>query len=882
MSRLLICLPLLLCCISMHSAEVWWEGEDAFEHNFDMRSFAAQQYGKRAEGLSGSDWLNTGGKIPGAGRYARWQVNVPADGSYQFWVRKFWKHGPFDYRFGNGKWRSCGRDIGLADSYELATHINANWVSLGNIKLKKGKQVFEIKLSDKTGTDQAACFDCFYLCQEAFQPNGKYRPGQRIGLAEDGWWAFEPAADTFNDAAVNMRFLNEQEAGQDGFLSTRDGDFYLASGKKERFWAINAGPGIVRLSTDQLDYLAARLARLGYNMVRIHGDIYDRKQGGLQTVDKPYFKQLCYFINALKKQGIYTKMSIYFPLWVDVNSKDKLAGYNDIKNKKPFGIVYFNEDFQDVLKSWFKQLFTNKNPVTGEQLKDEAAIGIVELVNEDSMFFWTFNRKNVPPAQWDLLEKRFGEWLKDEFGSISKAQKRWPSERYDRDQPDAERMQVEEIWNLTGQSIKQVSAARKQRLSDQLRFMVELQRDFYADMKKYLREDLGVQSLVSASNWHTADANLLGALERYTYMPGDVIDKHGYFGPNWKHRQRNWTVTVGDKLLPKCALKIPQHIPTTFVEYKGYPHIITETAWTTINRFHADEGFLWSAYASLQSFDGIFYFALSGASWASEARSLGVNSPGTMGQSPAYALQYRRGDVQEGPVLIHQCLELDTLYDFEGAGSSEAQGIDDVRKADIAKAGQKIGKTVSNIDPLACYVGRVQRSFTDSQKDARMSDLSSYINREQKQIRSATGELFWDYGIGLATVNTANSQGLTGFLSKAGRREFNDCSISSSNEYGSIMVISLDGKPIRRSQKVLVQAFTEQKMYGFNTKADGTITSFGQKPINIKKTEASISFKRKFKSAFDCDEHGYRRNDLQFDGTTLVLPPDSMYVVLTR
>jgi hypothetical protein len=39
-------------------------------------------------------------------------------GEYAFWVRKFWKHGPFRWRFDSmpaGEWRELGPNPALAD-----------------------------------------------------------------------------------------------------------------------------------------------------------------------------------------------------------------------------------------------------------------------------------------------------------------------------------------------------------------------------------------------------------------------------------------------------------------------------------------------------------------------------------------------------------------------------------------------------------------------------------------------------------------------------------------------------------------------------------------------------------------------------------------------
>ena len=874
---------IMLSMACAFSADLWWEGEDASKHNFDMQSFAAKDYGARAEGLSGSNWLCSGSKVPAGGRFAQYELSIPASGEYHFWTRKFWKHGPFEWRFGKQDWQLCGRDIGLADSYELATHINANWVYLGKVKLKKGKQLFELKLTAKPGESTPACLDCFYLTQGVFQPRGKLKPGQRSGKAEDGWWAFEPPADPLNDKAIlDMRFLNEEYAGKDGFVTAKDGDFILGNGQKERFWAVNGSHNLVRMSKEQMDYLAGRLAKLGFNMVRMHGPIYNRADGGLSAMDKKLFEQTCYFIETCKRQGIYTKLSFYFPLWVKFQKGDGFDSFESIDNKMPFALVYFDEQFQKVYRNWAREFFETKNPVTGGKMRDEAAIAMVELVNEDSFFFWTFTEKNIPADKWAILEKKFGAWLSKRYGSLDKAFAQWPLERQDRDNAAKGMAQVLPVWNLTKDGALSGSEDKRKRMRDQLQFLTELQRNFYEDTKAWMHEELKVKSLISAGNWHTADPKTLDALERYTYTATDVIDKHGYFSPHWKKRQRNWTVTHGDVLEPNCALKIPQHIPTTFIEYEGFPHIITETAWTTINRFQADESFLWSSYGAAQGMDGVFYFALSGASWVEEARSLGVSSPACLGQAPAFALQFRRNYVSEADPVVRQVLDLEKLYNFEGSGAAVAQGMDDVRKVDMPKGGAVTGKGVSEIDPLACYVGRVVRRFGKDQSANLSTDMSPYIDRTAKTIQSKNGELFWHYGIGYATCNTKKSQGMTGFLNKAGEITLDDVTISSNNEYGTIQVIALDDKPLSRSKKILVQMFTEQKMYGFKQDKDNRIVDFGTAPINVKENLAQIEFKRAIKTAHVLDEHGYLRKTLAVNGVSFEMPKDSMYVVIER
>ena len=56
-----------------------------------------------------------------------------------------------------------------------------------------------------------------------------------------GTWAFTPARDQFSpNALLDLRYLNEKEAGQSGFVrrSADGNDFVLGNGQQARFWSI--------------------------------------------------------------------------------------------------------------------------------------------------------------------------------------------------------------------------------------------------------------------------------------------------------------------------------------------------------------------------------------------------------------------------------------------------------------------------------------------------------------------------------------------------------------------------------------------------------------------------------------------------------------------
>ena len=627
------------------SGFVWWEAEQTGDTNFPNRTHFSPQRSE-AHLLSGQNWLTNDGPR-GRGEdeaYARYSVRVEQAGEYHLWVRKFWKHGPFRWRFNEREWATCGRNIALADSVTLRKHLVANWVSLGTVTLEEGAHRFEVRLLAEPGEAKTAGFDCFVLSRAPFNPRGKLKPGERTGLADEGFFAWEPGLDPLHAGAMlDLRHLNESVAGQSGYV-TRDGDrLLLGDGSEARFWAVNVNNANASQDAHSVDYLADKLAKLGVNMVRYHTPVFASQPDG-SRVNAKKLDRLHYLVAAMKKRGIYTSLSTYFPLWVRVEPQFGIAGYEGFDNKHPFGLIYFNERLQQMQRLWFDQMLNTPNPYTGVPLGRDPAVAMVELVNEDSCFFWTFNHASIPPVQWRKVEERFGAWLIARYGSIEAAQKRWGGARQDSDAPDEGRMAVLEAWHMTGDGVKAGGAAKRKRMSDQVRFLAALQRDYYAQGKRYLNETLGYKGLVTASNWNTADWRTLDAIERYTYTATDVSDQHGYIGGVHEGGGASYSVNAGDTIEHRSGLRDPNSLPIRVRQTAGMPHMISELGWTNPNRYRAEGPILSAVYGAQQGVDAVVLFIVhSNYVDDQQMEKFAWSSPVIANSSPAAALIYRRG-----------------------------------------------------------------------------------------------------------------------------------------------------------------------------------------------------------------------------------------------
>jgi hypothetical protein len=178
-------------------------------------------------------------------------------------------------------------------------------------------------------------------------------PALAAAAPTPGWFAYAPAADRFDtNSALDLRGLNEQFAGEHGFIGVKNGAFvHRANGQPVRFWAVNGPPHELR--GDDLRGAARLLARYGVNLVRVHGALFD-KDG---ETDPAKIRRAQEIALAMKAEGIYTLFSVYFPLWLTPRPDHPwLKGYDG--KKHPFAVLMFNPEFQARHRAWLEALLT--------------------------------------------------------------------------------------------------------------------------------------------------------------------------------------------------------------------------------------------------------------------------------------------------------------------------------------------------------------------------------------------------------------------------------------------------------------------------------------------------------------------------------------------
>ena len=127
--------PALVSAASVHSRPaarewIWWEAETPRSGNFP----ASNPFVSTAA-LSGGTWIGADAARGAAKEplFLEYDVAVRTGGSYDFYARKFWHHGPFRWRFDGQPWRRCERETALLDDVKLTKTVEVTWVGLGAV-----------------------------------------------------------------------------------------------------------------------------------------------------------------------------------------------------------------------------------------------------------------------------------------------------------------------------------------------------------------------------------------------------------------------------------------------------------------------------------------------------------------------------------------------------------------------------------------------------------------------------------------------------------------------------------------------------------------------------------------------------------------------------
>ncbi|NOZ20740.1 MAG: hypothetical protein GXP25_06580 [Planctomycetes bacterium] len=474
---------------------------------------------------------------------------------------------------------------------------------------------------------------------------------------------------------LDISALLDAPAGRHGFVQSRGGRLVFADGTRARFWGTAIGAACAFGPHETSERIARHLAQCGCNLVRIHGLQNPSTTKGMSLVDYVNYDdsqhwnpevldRFDYFIAQLKKNGIY--------VYVDLLTRrrfreaDGLPGVEAFMDGKRFGwgqgpcakpVSTFNGRMIELQREFAARFLTHENPYTGLRLVDDPAIALVEITNENSMF-WQTNYKELPKPYADELRERWNEWLLRKY--------------HERDALAAGWARIDEPLSFDEDPrLKTVRFRDVHRNFDMALFAYETMRNYHAGMVRHLRS-IGVKVPITGHNSPYRLPDIRGVVD----SRASFLSIHGYWDliNHFTRRKPRQRPPVYDNPLHTLVARLAQG------RTRNLPHVITEVNYCWPNKFRAEGMPLVAAYASLQDWDGVIWFSHSGGyginTWDNWKDSIYyhtqmVKDPSLWGQFRMGAQIFLGGKVARGHTLIENAYS-DTDCFFDGGGRSGA------------------------------------------------------------------------------------------------------------------------------------------------------------------------------------------------------------------
>jgi len=660
------------------------------------------------------------------------------------------------------------------------------------------------------------------------------------------WFDWEMPTLTFTDGATNLsNIFRTGPAGKHGFLTVRGEDFVFQDGTPFRVWGTNLARGAPAPTKQEAPKIAAQLARLGYNAVRIHlidsAQLLFNQQTTVTKFNTNLLDRMDFLLAELKKRGIYYNINLY--VWRRYGNNDPVPTPREIPEKGRY-VNYFHPAVWKIEKEYTRRLLHHKNPYTGMTYAEDPALCMIELSNENSLVAgWASGyldegapkKKGISKPYRDWLDKDFNQWLKKEYRSTSALKNAWNqgASKSRKGLASAESLEKGTVRRTPGRQLGGFSVGR---IADTARYYYTLEKRYIEDYRDFLRKDLKVKVPVLNTQNYAGLPGLAGQAE------ADWVDMHAYWDhPQFKGGIRNQPLMkVHQKSLvqnpiiketPGPGGHLSFFTEATMAKIVGKPYTITEWAPSKANPTAWEVPQLFGAYTAFHGLNGSFSFAYASErdnytpgpmanhlQWSNVAPFLTLNA--------VAALAWRRGDIAPAKERIEFHYSEDEIFDVRNAANEV-----------YFWWGKKVPSRVPLQVPIA-------RKLWSSKADT--GPLHLLKEKDTKLYRSSTGELTWDVRDqqkAHVLIDAPRYQGVIGSLTKPAAAA--NVAVNGSGR-AAVTVISLDNKPLKQTRRALLTAVSDFMYVGEKVQAaSGGYQSWdrGKPPLRVKAVRAKVTLK---------------------------------------
>lgn len=624
---------------------------------------------------------------------------------------------------------------------------------------------------------------------------------------ESEWFAWTiPDESKAKGTAIDASFLLEKPAGKHGFVKVNGDGYVFENGTPARFWGTNVVFNANNMSHAESDILADRIARSGYNIVRMH--MFDASRepnifasGTTRTFDEEQLDRLFYFTAALKERGIYVYMDLL--VYRKAYASDGIVDAEEVDTKGWYPESHYDPYLRFLQKEYAEMLLTRVNPYTGLAYKDDPQMAMIGITNEAGVV--SMMRMNLYPQSeyyQNILHTKFNEWVHKKYKSGAELAAAWA-------QDGKTGLMASESYENNTITFPQepnstsLSMARRR---DHNEFVTYLEMDFYGEMSDFLKTEVGIKCPCTG----TAHGGT-GAITANIYANAkvtDYISRNSYYGENAS------TLFNASHLESMAAARV-----------YGKPFIVTEWCAFEPSPYIAESTLLMSTYAQLQEWDMIQFQmwhenTLPGNQAAINSTFVEYQHPIRTALAPATGQNFLRQEISP--------LTTEYYYPTDYADATDPTNTGFTMNQDTiiyAKSGWMYDELSPN--PAAS-------------SDAVLAEIQA--KKAGANAANITEQVYWDTNKADFRVETEYTQGVSGFRKTA--TELDYVTFDMDNNYYTAILNSMTHDKIESSDRMLLSVAS----YAHNTDREvsgdySEIVSNGKGPVLVEPVTGTVTLK---------------------------------------
>lgn len=620
-----------------------------------------------------------------------------------------------------------------------------------------------------------------------------------------------------------------------------------------RFYGVDLCCTAQFLPHELADRLAERLVRLGYNTVRIHHHERWLTGPGAVRFNAQRLDQLDYLFAALKQRGIYVTTDLYVSRLVAV--ADIFGGpsatpppastwtFENYYNVGPANIgvqdykmaVFINDQAYENYQAFARAFLDHRNPYTRLRYADDPALAWLSLMNEDCPGNFAGGLKGRLREEWQ------------------RAWNRWLAARY----PDRVRLAAA-LGNLAAdqdpaRGTVPLAAVRGPSPSavEFNRFLADVELRFYHRTRKFVRDEMRCQALLTDCNGWTNPVQLQAVRNEFDFVDDHFyVDHPDFWSPLRQPPSRCPNVNpIGGTA---CG------VAAAFTRLLDKPLTITEFNYCGPGQFRGMGGALTGALAALQDWDGLWRHPYS-YSQENITRPAAMYyfdlaaDPLNQAAERAALCLFLRGDLQPAKHAVAITATADDLLQRVRTACDKTPPWGGL--AWLARVGWRIGTQPSpapDLLPLAfpggptpLFAAGQEAAIVDALRQRNWLPAANRADFEKYRFESPGRELTVDAAEHTLTVDTPRTAG--GFAPAGKRIQTRAATIEIHDADATLWISSLDGEPIADSRRLLITHLTDLQNTGtrFADHRRQVLLAWGQLPHLVRAGRAQVTLRIK-------------------------------------